>query len=380
MAHQRGRRTRIAPNIFEDAIGIAGIARAGGLPQRELRFPPGTSIAKVTKALEAMRVRMRAEAAQRRVVLRAGTLGGDVAAYLETLPAARRKVRAAELAPWVAAVGHRRRADLKVADLRTVMASWLDAPKPPAPNTIRLRRRALAQMWDALDGEDAPNPARRLRAPRDRKPVVRAWPMDALDRVIARVKAPKKRARLWMLLWTALPASGLKQLPMRDVDLDAGHITYPARVKGGGAPAVTLPMFFPRTREVAQAWLRAFAWGPFDTRELNRRLKAAARMERRANPASPIDPARLRVHDLRHSALTAIARATNNPYVVKAYGQHVDLETSLRYCQEALPDMVRDAARAAMGAAMDLPSASGREGPRLAVAPSPRTRRIRPKS
>lgn len=375
MARAGGQRRQLAKNIFQDDHGISGIARAGGLKPRELRFPTGTKVSAIHKALEAERVKMRAEAKVHRQVLRPGTLAGDVAEHLATLPAKRRVVVARELAPWVEALGPRQRSDIKVADLRAVVSKWLDATKPPAPNTIRLRRRALAILWDALDGEDAPNPARRVKPPKDRRAEARAWPIEALERVIARVKDRKKRARLSLLLWSGMPVGSLLKLRMRDIDLEAGTIHYPAREKAEGAPAVTLPMFFPQTKPAAQAWLRAFAWGEFDRHELLRRLKAAARVERRendkANRPSPIDPARVRVHDLRHTFLTAVGRASKNPYVVQSYGQHLDLETSRRYCQDAVPDMVAAAVQAAHAtppastvASTVLASPSLREAPR----------------
>lgn len=352
---RRGSRETVAPGIYQDSRGYEARAHAAGLT-RAKRFPRRTRLRDMKDWQGDTRKALRHAARARAQLLATGTLAGDIAAHLDTLPAADRRHRRADFTAWLTpALAQRERRTLTLDDLRAVVRGWLEAGV--AASTIHHRRRALIAVYEALDGADPPVLPRRLKRPRQPVAQPRAVPMPVLEAVLATMAdhpypaRPTRRSRpkaiLRFLLWTGTPPAVLRLMTPHHVDLAAKEITKPARAKGRGAPAVTLPLVEPQGVEAAQSWLRAQAWGRFDTRTVARAFRRAVGAYRRqGEPAGPVPPD-VRLYDLRHSFLTWLARTTGNPLVVQQYGQLVDLATARRYMLGAVPDMVRAALRVA---------------------------------
>lgn len=355
---RRGARETLAPGVYADSRGIEARAHAAGRT-RSKRFPRRTPLRDIKDWQGDTRKALRLEVKQRRALLAPGTLAGDIAAFLETLPTAERANRGHDYRAWCTAdLAQRRRALITLADLRAVVTAWQTAGV--AASTIAHRRRALIKVYEHHDGADPPALPRRLKRPRQPLPQVRAVPMAIMDAVIAgmddhpypsrRTRRSRPKAILRFLLWTGTPPAVLRLMTPHHVDLARKELTKPARAKGRGAPAVTLPLVEPEGVEAAQAWLRAQAWGRFDTRTVARAFRRACTAYRkRGAPSGPLPPD-VRLYDLRHSFLTWLARRTGNPLVVQQYGQLVDLATARRYMLGAVPDMVRAALRATSGA------------------------------
>lgn len=355
----RGARTRIAPNIYEDAIGRSAVARVGKLA-KEKRFKAGTPERTINAWLEDERAKMRRQKA--RVIALRGTLAGDIGLYLAGLPDGRSKDNTRwDLGAWSASyLGQKRRNKITVSDLRSVVRDWLEADV--AASTINHRRRALAQLYEALDGRGAENPVREVKRAKEVLGEPVAYPMDALTALIDGMDPTRGRnekgrssfnrvnlsqARLRLLLWTGMPPAGVRLLNPRRVakDLERGELWYPPRGKGAGAAAVLLPLF-PQGRRAVELWLKAGAWGPFSEGSIRKALQRAAaayaKQEAEAGRMSPVSPD-ITVYHLRHSHLTWLYETTGDPYLVQLYGQHADLETTKRYTRKGVPHRAREA-------------------------------------
>lgn len=352
---KRGPRVRIATNIYDD--GKRFIATAGvGKHRQAKRFPRTTALRTINAWLEDTRRELRR---RRAIVRRArGTLLGDVLVHVERLPIGRSRANTrAYLMAWVLALGEVRRHTLTVERLQAVVTDWINVGV--AANTIKHRRRALAQLYEALDGPEAPNPARQLKTPREPEAEPRAADMAVLSAILAGMDATrtvrnhpgrggrgfrnKAQARLLMMLWTGITPASLRRLKPQAIDLERRTLTLPPRRKGEGASAVTLPLF-PEGVEACRAWLRAFAWGSFDQRALGKSFHAAVRAYVRAEEAAgrTVDlPADLHPYDLRHSFLSWLWRETEDPLLVQHFAQHADLKTTARYMRGAVDPRVR---------------------------------------
>jgi site-specific recombinase XerC len=357
----RGTRQTIAPGIYQDDLGYEVRARAGGRTTSK-RFPSSAKLSKMKAWQDDERKRLRKATRDRQTLIGKGTLAADVATHLATLPDRQRRLTLAMYTAWLTPdLAKRPRASITIDQLRTLVSSWADAGV--AASTINHRRRALVALYEALDGDDEPVLPRRLKRQPEPAAVPRAVSMDLLDEVITRMTDypyhgdPRKRnrakARLRLMLWTGITPSTMSKLTAHSIDLVAREIHLPARGKGRGAPAVTLPLWEPQGVDAARAWLRAFAWGPASAHRLSdalhRALKAYGAARAAAGRPGAVPPG-IRLHDLRHSFLTMVARTRRDPRIVQWYGQHADLKTSQRYILAAMPDLVREAARATLRA------------------------------
>lgn len=165
------------------------------------------------------------------------------------------------LAAWVLALGEVTRAPLTAKKSQAVINDdWI--ANGVAANTIRHRRRALAQLFDHFDGPEK-NPVRKLKAPREPELAPRRVDMEILDAVIEGMDAQRTvrhpgrggrgfrnrtQARLRMMLWTGITPASLRQLRPHAVSVERGTLQLPPRRKGAGAEAVTLPLFLKALR------------------------------------------------------------------------------------------------------------------------------------
>jgi len=342
-------RVRIATNIWEDDRVRIAIAKVGTL-RREKSFPRSRGVREIQAWIDSTKSEFRKRRDRRRKTQ--GTLQGDVLEYLETLPPGRpRRDVASNLAAWLEVLGDVRRSRLTIERLQTVVNDWI--ADGVAVSTVKHRRRALAQLYDALDGAEAPNPARAIKTPREPQGEVRAIDVDVLAAILATMDTHrthrhpgrggrgfknKAQARLMMMLGTGITPASLHRLRPERIDLARETLTLPPRLKGEGAESVTVPLF-PYGVLACRAWLRAFAWGRFDQRALGRSFHAAVRRyvaQEGAAGRTVALPGDLRVYDLRHSFLSWLWRETEDLLLVQHYAQHADLETTRRYVRGAV--------------------------------------------
>lgn len=345
----RGKRTRIAPGIYRDALGWAVVVSVNG-QKHERRFKGLPELAK----LEAFRVAwlrdLREDAARR--ARAKGTLAGDVETYLATLPAkTRRRANAAlELGHWCAAYGDRPRASLTSVDIATQLARWHAAGL--APSTINHRRQELSNLYATLDGKAAANPVREVPRMPERYDEPRGLPLVVVSMIVASMGRSKGQARLRVMATTGLPPSQIARLTPRDVDLRARTVYVRPRRKGAGVPGRTLPL----TRRAVAA-LRCFTrrdcWGTFSRHSLARDFaravaKAKRRWARRTRAPWPA-PEDVRPYDVRHSFLTEAYRRTGDLRAVAELALHADLNTTRRYAEAAVSETAQRAIAAMDG-------------------------------
>lgn len=332
--------SKIAPNLYDDAIGWRAVARAAG-KTREKRFPRGTTRKVITEWQEQARRDLRAEATQRTAAVPPGTFAEDVAAYLAPLKGTVLRDTRNLLAHWLDALPGVRRADLTVAMLRAVVVRWQHEGR--AASTLNHRRRALIACLDVLD-PDGVNPARKLPRVPAPAPELRAIDMQVASALVESLPdlgrrekgrsshgtASKTKARLRVMLWTALPPATLARVQPADLDLDAGTLYVRPRRKGEGAPGMTLQLL-PEAVAAFRQWLFIGAWGKFSSGSV---WKTFARAVKHARKAGIVLPDDLRPYDLRHTFLSWLLEMTGGDIMaVKEYAQHADMRSTLRYVQ-----------------------------------------------
>lgn len=353
---RRGRRKRIARNVYQDSSGISLIIRRYGHTE-EVRFAPGTPVAEIRHE------------EQRRMAKIETTLGpkpthGSVAQairqYLETLPeGAYKRDRQRLLAPWRQAIGTRPFAGLRTAELQVVIDGWASK----APNTINKRISALRLVWRRIAPDHVvPHPIERLRRLSDPDPEIdRARDLSLVVRVLEAVsdqgfadsqevrdQASKARVRLRALAWTAQPASLLCQVKPEHVrwSRDPVEMYVQPRRKGKGVGAAWVPLLPQAAEAMRDLFARGAHGGTWHRGVLRlawqRALKRVQRelvKEQRADDAARL--AGMRVYDLRHSILTAMGTASGDIYAVAEVARHADIRTTRRYMRGAASARMR---------------------------------------
>lgn len=157
----RAIRTRVARNVYQDVTGLAAVARVG-TRTREKRFPAGTSLRTIQTWIGDTKTALRKEAGP------AGAKAGDGQTLQQTsrrisgrfeaqCPRGRAGGRSSTRGPAV--FPKRARLMLTRVDIAEQLNLW--ARRGVAVRTVNKRRNALIQLYVALDGCEAPNPAAR---------------------------------------------------------------------------------------------------------------------------------------------------------------------------------------------------------------------------
>lgn len=342
----RGPRTRIAPGIYQDALGYAVVAHAAG-QRREHRFPAGTPLKTMRAWQDDTRADLRETATDTAAALLPGTLQAAVAAYLAPLRGKPLRDARNLLRHWLDALPHYLPLEATTpALLRSVVTTWQQSGR--AASTINHRRRALAALFDTM-APTLDNPVRKVPRMAPPAPELRAVDIALAAAILAALpdrgarraghaavrEGSKTKARLRVMLWTGLPPATLARVRPEDVDLDRRTVYVRPRRKGAGAPGVTLPLL-PEGVEAFRQWLRLGAWGTFSTasaRKSFRRAIAAYTAQRAALGQPVAIPADLRPYDLRHTFLSWLLEITGDIAAVKEYAQHADMRSTWRYVQ-----------------------------------------------
>lgn len=279
----------------------------------------------------------RTDQQRRHAPTRRGTLADDVRVYLDTvrhMPTFEERKK--HLQDWLDALGPERiRATIRTPELDTVLSRWLSAPRsvdddrPLAPVSVRHRRTALLHLYRTLDGRGVPNPVADTRRPPDPPPQPRAVPLEHIRRVLAAMRPSATRARVMVLLATGLPHASLMALSEADVDLVRRIALVPARRKGKGAAARTLPLSDAAVAAFKE--LKAWdAWGEFSQSAMHSAVMRAC---------DRVGVPHFRVYDLRHTAGTLIYQQTGDLATTARLLGHSTTKMTERYTQEAHLDV-----------------------------------------
>jgi site-specific recombinase XerD len=287
----------------------------------------------------------------------AGSLAADVDTYLARVTAMPSFAqRQAHLALWLTALGRdRTRRSITTDEIDVVLQGWLETL---APGTVRKRRTALQSFFVKLNGKKSRlvNPVKGSENPKEPKPEARGLDYLVLERAIAampdqrdtkkglppRVNLAKVVARV--IAYTGIPPGLLNRVRPHDLVLVApGSVHVPARTKGAGVEARTLPLT-PDGLAALQAFHAAHAYGRVP-QTVNRSFKRGCRR-------AGLDPKAVRLYDLRHSFLAQLYRVTRDLATVGRLGLHAEGSTiTARYAKGANEE-VDAAATAAFSAAL----------------------------
>lgn len=371
---RRGKRTKIAQGIYKDATGIAGVVTVRG-QRKEQRYPLGTTVTEIRADLQRLKAKLELTTPDTPVK---GTIEQIVTTYLSRLPEGRaKKDREGLLNPWVRHFGSVPFARLTRQYIIAALMHWesvgLSAP------TRNKRLSALRVVWRTVATDDTPHPCERIkRAPTPRQQRNRARPLGLIQLVLEHVQpiVPKTgadshaRLQLTLLAWTGQGAATLARIRPEHVRWNSSppEVYLQPRRKGAGANAAWLPLL-PEAVEPLKAWLKIGHTEPWHAGTLRlawlraiKHTQAELRTQNRNSEAELLTG--MRVYDLRHSLLTAMAIASGDVYAVSEYAQHADIRTTLGYMSGASSTRVK------LGIAA-LSAAVPRAGATLSPSPEP---------
>ncbi len=288
---RRGSRKRIARGIYEDKTGRAGIYRDHQGKQREVRCPPGTSVAKVREAVDEAKRKHRGAA-------RPTAVKGTLAAAVEKWDDLERHLaswmeRRSELRAWVELYGPKKLSAVTREDVQRALSAWSAAGLKP--KTLRNRLWTLRHLYHVLQGSKAETPCDDVRPPAKVRTLPGWVSPDIILAVYQRLQEAeqrghlrdvKTRARYMVLASTGRRASEVMRATTEDVDFKR-RIWRVRDGKGGWTPGG-----LPLNDDMLEAWrvfAEADAWGWYDTYSMARVLRHAGW------------PAGVRPYNLRHS-------------------------------------------------------------------------------
>lgn len=262
-------RVRIAEGVYRDQYGLAAVVKVGRR-QRERRFPADEDL----ETLKSWRIQTRAELDDEREdepAVVTGTLRMDGDAFIASkLGAVAYKSDRAHLRAWYPILGDTLRSEITRDQVTPVVARWRSANV--AARTIRHRCRVLRELYHARDGEDADTPLDQVKLPKVPAPQPVAVPLATMRKVAAKLKRaglPKDYARFLVRATTGQRPTQIMQTTADDLDLKRRLWFVPA-AKGGNP----IPMYL--NADMLAAWktfIKANAWGPFDTTRAARILR-----------------------------------------------------------------------------------------------------------
>lgn len=337
--------TRLDRGIWKTGSGFRVVVRIGGVLESK-RFPQ-------TYTLDALKrwrddhIRLRRPKRKKR-----GTFAADVEQYLNAVAAMPTFAdRKREIEAWLPAFGAMARWRIQPDLIRTQLAKW--RADGYAPNTCNHRRNALSHLYTVLDGKAQYNPVRDVPLFKLPPPQKRSLPLPTVLQVIRRVKGPKTRARLLVLLWTGLRPAELKRMVASDLDLERGR-AYIRTAKGGPLREIALNK---SAVKAFKRYARIEAWGVFSVQSIRKSLVRASKKE----PPLPI----FRVYDLRHSFAYAMRDAGADLSDIQHQLGHTDISLTKRYAPTVLEKLTTAVERTRVSSRETAGNSGGNIRPKL---------------
>jgi integrase len=281
--------------------------------------------------MKAWQTQERARLLRQGIVPARGTLEADLPAYLSKV---KRKLahadsREDEINAWLDRFRNRRRHTITRDEVRRQVKDWEDAGV--AASTIRHRMTALSTLYDELDGDDAYNPVKGVRRPKEPEPRPDSRPPHIIIGVIDELwfraamnnRGWKTLARALVLAHTGMRPSQMMRLdpdlhirsyldedvPMVEVPSGKGGKTHWKPLTSDGVAAFRL-------------FLRVGAVGPFSTSSFYKSWMLACK----AANVAPFNP-----YKLRHSYATLLRRAGADIADIQELLGHKSPKTTQRY-------------------------------------------------
>ena len=315
------RRTRVAEGIYKDRWGLAATVKVHGV-QREIRFPPGTSLKTIRARRDELRASLRTLPHGDRL-----TLAYDAKRYLKQISGELVSIadRRYYIGQWAARFGHLRTLALPqhTAVLNEQLRQWRETMSVSACNH---RRDALTNLVKVLYGRraaaDLVDLVRFTRPPPRPRWLDRAHIADVLAQL---TPGSRTVVRLRLMHWTGMRPSQMGRLRSENFRLDepTPFVVVP-RGKGGRLAAVPL---VGEGLDAAREFLAIRAYGRWSCPSANRALARAARHAGRPP---------FTVYQIRHSFATGLRRTGSDVADIQDLYGHTDPETTMIYAPPLL--------------------------------------------
>lgn len=317
-----------------------GTRRRGGV-QKERTFSPDTGL----KEMKEWQSDTRADLKRSQLRPAKGTLEADAPLYAEKM--AKRldfpKDRLSDLKAWFPAFGKRARHTIKKAEVKQQIKDWLS--EGVAASTIRHRLTALSTLYVELDGDEAFNPALKVKRPPEpqaqpdfRSPETILTVLDTLAwRVARNNRGWDSLARLLVLTYTGTRPSQMKRIDVANHLVLEGDQPMVFITAGKGGRAHWKPLT-PGGVAAFRLFVNVGAQGPFS-------VSALDKVWLRACIEAAVD--RFNPYKLRHSYATLLRRGGMDLADVQQLLGHTDSKTTARYAA-VIPEKL-DKAREAFG-------------------------------
>ena len=314
-------RIRVAEGIYKDRHGLAATVKVNGI-QRELRFPPGTSLKTIRRRRDELRVSLRALPSGAR-----HTLAHDAERYLQQVDGELASIadRRHHIRLWVQAFGHLRTLALEqhTPMINEQLREWRRTLSASACNN---RRNALTNLVKVLYGRRAAAglvDIIRFRLP---APQPRWLPRSHIAEVLAQLTPGSRTAvRLRLMHWTGMRPSQMGRLREEDFRFDepTPFVVVP-RGKRGRLAAIPL---VGDGLDAAREFVATGAYGRWSCASANKALRGAARRAGRAP---------FTVYQIRHAFATGLRRTGSDVADIQDLYGHTDPETTMIYAPPQL--------------------------------------------
>lgn len=365
----RGKRTRIAPGIYQDAYGFAIVTKVHGI-QKEQRYAPASDRDRLIAARANWIVERRdGEKPEPR------TPFWDAAReYLKTIPAGTKRHANAynDLHCWQTAFHGMNVRDITAADIQQQLAKW----QPDfQPSTLNKRRQELKNLFDFLGGD---NPVSTVAKAKERHDQARGVAPAIVEAVFTAMHENQSAIRLRVMYETSLAPIDLTRIREADFKPRQKTLYVPERQKGEGAPALTMTLTT-AGKTALQAFFAAGLEGKtFSSGTMWRDFNDAVTRAKAAWKGVWAAPANFSPKDLRHSRLTEALRRSGNLQGVQQLARHKHIETTMRYLRALETDSLRAVTKSMESAIPRVPSRTvknGANGPKRTVAQKAQERR-----
>lgn len=346
----RGKRTRKATGIFQDAYGYAVVLKVNG-QQKETRFTPDTNLDK----LIAWRANQKVTRTGKATTDRRYTLKKAAADYLKTIPKGtpRHQNATSNLGAWLPAFGATLPDDLTSGLIRQQMATWRQKP-----STTNHRRQELKNLYTFLNGKAGANPVRDVPRRPERYDDARGIAPELVEWILSHMELSATRLRLMVIWQTGLPHTQVAQLTRRHFNPVKKTLFATARRKGGGVASKTLPLTADAVT-VLKALFAAKAEGPFSRSAMHKSFRLAVQTAKAAWLETHDDwpvPEDFHPYDLRHSRLTEAMRRSKNIHGVAELAMHAHISTTQRYVRAVASESSRSVVDAMESASFLVPA------------------------
>lgn len=329
---RRGTRRTIERGIYKDDVGYEVVARAGQA-RRSKRAALDTPLDDLRAWRDGTAAELREEPRQTRDTR---TIAGAVARYLDTIGGVGDP---SQYNAWVKLYGTLERRKLRPALAQQAFDRWTN--EGYSAQTLRLRRFALQKVWRHFDGPKAKTPVDDIPIKKAalRRPV---WVSD--DTILAvlmelrraemagRLRSAKTRARFLLLVTTGQRPDQVKRAERGDFDLQE-NVWWVRAAKGGER----VPLYLnAEMRTAVDAFMRAQAWGDYDTRSFARTLRHAGW------------PKGVRPYNARHAVGHTISARGGDLGDIQLHLGHTSITTTRQFYVPGLEERMR-----AVSAALD---------------------------